>query len=147
MKESQSQSVLMSKRSWAFLERSDVFFQTFQRFGEKQHGIPSCGLLCPEKRWAMTTSPPRCPKSVISLERCFVVAVSRCLICVSWVYHSHGMWHLHSLWCSRDVPPQHCRQDGFPPLPAIPLRMWAFSFNDLQNHLGTGHQSKLGCAA
>lgn len=141
MKESQSQSMLMSKHSWAFLEQSDALLQTFCRFGEKQHGIADCRLLWPEKHCAITTSPPRCPKSRISLERCFGVATSGCWICFAWVHCSCGTWHPHLLRCSDDAQQWHCRQDGFPRLPAIPLRTWSFSFNGLQNHPSTVHHS------
>ena len=79
----------MSKRSWAFLKKSDAVLQTFWHFGERQCGIADCGLLQPKKCCVMTTSCPPCSKS-FSQERCFGVATSRCWICFSWVHRSIG---------------------------------------------------------
>lgn len=146
MKESQSQGVLMSKHSWAFLQQSNTLSQTFQCFREKQCGVTVCGFLQPEKRCAMTASPPCFPKSSNGgkvLRGCNVPRLDLLLLGAPF----HGTWHPRLLRCSCDVPQQRCRQDGFPSLPAIPLRTWSFSFNAFQNHLGTLHRSQLCWAA
>lgn len=97
MKESQRQSMLMSKLSWALPEQSD------QPFGILGRSDANCRFLQLQNHLVLTISPPCCPKIGISLERYFEIVISHCWICFFLGCTVHGMWHLLLLWCSGDV--------------------------------------------